>query len=143
MSYKKARYVLVGLEIFTGAMAIYGAISLLIDAQGFGVREEWLRGSPFTNYQIPALALLVCVGGGNLLSAALVWVRSVLGLLLSMAVGVGLMGFEIIETYSFGLRNVQQPLMFVIGLAVAILAAWMWREGGAAGLRKPRFTYAH
>lgn len=71
MSHKSIRYTVIALEVFTGVMAIYGSISLLVDAGGFGVQEEWLHGSPFSNYQIPAVALLVFVAGGNLLSAAL------------------------------------------------------------------------
>lgn len=127
MSYK-SRYTIIGLEVFTGIMAIYGGVSLLVDAAGFGVREEWLNGSPFSNYQIPAVALLVFVAGGNLLAAACLWARHELALPLSVAVGLTLMGFEVVETYSFGLRNFQQPLMFVIGLLIATLAAWLWGQ---------------
>ena len=135
MSHTSLRYAVIGLEVFTGVMALYGGISLLADASGFGVKEEWLRGSPFSNYQIPAVVLLVCVAGGNLLSAALLWARNEAGLPLSLAAGIVLMGFEIVETYSFGLRSFQQPLMFVIGLAVATLAASMWRGDGTPGIR--------
>jgi hypothetical protein len=124
-------------------MAIYGGVSLLIDASGFGVQEEWLRGSPFTSYQIPAIALLVFVAGGNLLSTALLWLRREPGLLLSAAVGVGLMLFEIVEAYSFGLRTVQQPLMFAIGLVVATLVIWMWHEARMGGVTRDGMTLAH
>jgi hypothetical protein len=105
MSHKVVRNILIGLEVFVGVMAIYGGIRLLADATGFGVQEEWLHGSPFSNYQIPALGLLVFVSGGNLLAAALLWTRRELGLFVSLGAGVVLMGFEIAETYSFGLRN--------------------------------------
>jgi hypothetical protein len=132
-----------GLEVFTGVMAIYGGVSLLIDASGFGVQEEWLRGSPFTSYQIPAIALLVFVAGGNLLSAALLWLRRQPGLLLSAAVGVGLMLFEIVEAHSFGLRTVQQPLMSAIGLVVATLVVWMWHEDRMGAVTRDGMTLAH
>lgn len=126
MSHRVSRNVLLGLEVFTGVMALYGGVSLLLDASGFGVKEEWLRGSPFSNYQIPALGLLVLVAGGNLVAAAFLYVRHRIGLVLSMAAGVVLMGFEVVETFSFGLRNFQQPLMFVIGLVIAGLALQLW-----------------
>jgi hypothetical protein len=90
---------------------------------------SWLLGSPFSNYQIPAVVLLVCVAGGNLTSAALLWRHRDFGISLSMAAGVVLMVFE---TASLGLRNVQQPLMFVIGLLIAGLALVLWRQDKSA-----------
>jgi len=125
---KEARRILIGLEVFTGVMAIYGGISLLIDAAGFGVNEAWLHGSPFSNYQIPAVALLVFVAGGNLAAAALLSGRRELRILLSVAAGTVLMAFEVVETYSFGLRYFQQPSMFVMGVLIAGFGLLLWRR---------------
>ena len=51
--------------------------------------------------------------------------------------------FEVVETYSFGMRNVQQPLMFAIGLVVAALAAYLSHGDRSHEVEKRRFTYAH
>jgi hypothetical protein len=140
MSPKAIRRLLIGLELFVGVMAVYGGINLLADATGFGVKEEWLHGSPFSDYQVPALGLLVFVAGGNLLASALVWARREAGPLLSLVAGLGLMGFEVVETYSFGLRNVQQPLMFIVGLVIAGLGVMWWRLATPHETRRTRST---
>lgn len=137
MSQRVIRNTLIGLELFTGVMALYGGIRLLADATGFGVKEEWLRGSPFTNYQIPAIGLLVGVGGSSLLAAAaLMRGRRSLGWLLSVGAGAILMVFEIVETLSFGLRSFQQPLMLVIGSLIAGLGVVFGRDEGQRGPKK-------
>lgn len=69
MSHKAIRTTIIGLETFVVPMAIYGSVSMLTDATGFGLKEVWLRGSPFSNYQIPAVGLLVGVGGSSFLAA--------------------------------------------------------------------------
>src|SRR5579872_1265265 len=125
------RWTLIGLEVFTFIMAVYGSLSMLLDATGFGLKEEWLHGSPFTDYRIPALGLLVGVGGSSFLAAsALVWARRPWGAILSIVAGVILVVFEIVETYSIGMRSFQQPLMGVFGLFMAGmgLVLWDWRN---------------
>ena len=42
MSRGRVGNTLIGLEAFVAVMVIYGGIRLLVDAAGFGVREEWL-----------------------------------------------------------------------------------------------------
>ncbi|HEX6508363.1 MAG TPA: hypothetical protein VF221_12085 [Chloroflexota bacterium] len=126
MSHKVIRNTLIGLEVLVCIAAIYGSVSLLVDAAGFGVDDEWMRGSPFTNYQIPALSLLVGVGGSSLLAAgALLRRRSQLGTLFSIGAGVSLVSFEIAEAHVIGLRNFQQPLMFVVGVLIASFGAML------------------
>jgi hypothetical protein len=127
MSRTAVRWTLIGLEAFTVVMALYGGISMLIGAVGFGLREEWLQGSPFTTYQVPAIGLLIGVGGSSFIAAASLWrAQARLGGLLAMGAGVMLVVFEIVEEYSIGLRNVQQPLMSVIGLLMVGLGAVLW-----------------
>src|SRR5690349_16570328 len=67
----RRRIVVAMLELFLGIGALYGGISLLVDAEGFGMKESWLDGSPFADYLIPGLFLLVVIGGGMLVAAAL------------------------------------------------------------------------
>jgi hypothetical protein len=130
MSRSAVRWTLIGLEVFTFVMALYGSISLLADAVGFGLKEEWLQGSPFATYQVPAIGLLVGVGGSSLIAAASAWrAPARLDGILSMIAGVILVVFEIVEGYSIGLRNVQQPLMSVIGLLMVGLGAVLWWRG--------------
>ncbi len=97
-THRLTRLVLIGLEIFLAAGAIGGAIAVV---PSFPL--EWLVGSPFSDYTIPALALGLVIGGGALLAAALLALRHPWGLLLSAAVGVGMAIFEVVETSVMGL----------------------------------------
>jgi hypothetical protein len=144
VSLKAIRRIVIGLELFVGVMAIYGGVSLLTDATGFGVREEWLRGSPFANYQIPAIGLLVSVGGSSFLAAGtLLRAPREIGALLSIGAGMVLVAFEIVETYSFGMRNWQQPFMFVVGSLIASLGAMLWTNGNMGTVRRLPHVHLH
>jgi hypothetical protein len=124
----RTRWMLIGLQSATGALAAFGALALLVDAETFGVQEAWLRGSPFADYRVPALTLLLGVGGISLAGAlALLERGSRVALLLSVAAGATLIGFEIAEVAWIGMRNAQQPAMFLDGCVVAGLALWAWR----------------
>jgi hypothetical protein len=91
------RVALVGLELFLAASAISGGIVVVPN-----LPPEMLAGSPFRDYTIPALSLAVIVGGGALGAAALLIVRPIWGTLVSIAVGAGMMIFEIVETSVVG-----------------------------------------
>ena len=68
MKHKRIRIVLVVLEVFVALGAIAGGIGLLTGA--IPASLEGLQGSPFVDYTIPALSLMVIVGGGMLVAAA-------------------------------------------------------------------------
>lgn len=68
MKHKRIRIALVILEVFVALGAIAGGIGLLTGA--IPASLEGLQGSPFADYTIPALSLMVIVGGGMLVAAA-------------------------------------------------------------------------
>jgi len=62
--------------------SILAIVALLAFAGGYyglsgasGVPTEWLEGTPFTDYFVPSLFLLVVVGGTSLTSAVMVFVN--------------------------------------------------------------------
>src|SRR5579859_1001397 len=109
-----AHFSLVALELFLGATAIGGAL-LVVPAQP----TELLIGSPFADYTIPALALGIIVGGGALLAATLVILNRRFAVLLSVAVGVAIIVFELVETAVVGL----DVWLHAIGLGPAVAMA--------------------
>ena len=69
---------LIGVELFVGVSAVPGGLCLLAAPNGDGLLRlplSLLRDSPFPNYMVPGL-LLVMVGGSNLAGAALAWRRA-------------------------------------------------------------------
>jgi hypothetical protein len=97
MSKRADRYILVGLNLFLAVNALAGAFWVVP-----GLPREWLTGTPFPDYTVPALALAIVVGVGALLSAALLLRRSWWGTLASAVVGSALMVFEVVETSVVG-----------------------------------------
>jgi hypothetical protein len=91
------RIILIALQLFLGIGAVIGAV-LVIPT----LPREWLLGTPFPDYTVPALALGV-IGLGALVSAALLMRRVQWGIAVSAAVGAAIAIFEIVEALVVGL----------------------------------------
>ena len=90
------RGVLVALDLLLGVTAVIGGLSVIPT-----LPPQWLAGSPFTDYTLPALALTL-IGVGATLGGLLVMVRLAWGLELSIAVGAAIAVFEIVEMMVLG-----------------------------------------
>lgn len=62
----------------TGAGAVYGGILLITDPTGWklGLNTSILQHSPFTDFFVPGVILLVVLGFGSLLVAALAIIKT-------------------------------------------------------------------
>jgi hypothetical protein len=121
--------------------------------------REWLADTPFADYTIPALALGMIVGLGALAATMLLLIRPHPGALVSGAVGIGMMVFELVEASVIGgdlwlqllglgpvrkglpatdvtgipaplgipLPLWQQPVFFILGAVIFVLALTLWR----------------
>jgi hypothetical protein len=108
MSARVRRYALVGLSLFLAANAVAGALWVVP-----GMPREWLAGTPFPDYTIPALALGVVVGLGALIAGVLLLLRPRAGILAAGLVGAGMMIFELVEVSVIG----GDMWLHVLGLA--------------------------
>lgn len=130
MQSKIIRIVICILTAFVALTAIGGGIAMLTGADRFPV--EWLRGTPFADYTIPALVLAVVVGGSSLLAALLVFTKRELGARVAIIAGLLLVGYICVEV----LILKQLPpgptwieiMYFVLGALVAGLAAFLWKN---------------
>jgi hypothetical protein len=115
------------IEALVGLSALGGGYGLLSDAEGLGLEESWLEGSPFDDYTIPGLFLLIVIGGGGLLAAALTWRRSQLAAPAAVVMGGVLVAWLIVETASIGFQGWEQTaFLFIYGacsLALIVLGA--------------------
>jgi hypothetical protein len=132
MKHKLFRIALVVLEVFVALGAIAGGIGLLTGA--IPASLEWLQGSPFVDYTVPALTLMVVVGGSMLLAAATILTGREIGVLISVFAGLAMMIFEIVEAAVID-RIVGNELLiavslqsfyFALGLAIFVLAGSLW-----------------
>ncbi len=120
------RIVLLALEGFVSLTAIAGGIALIV-TNGMGMPTTWLRGSPFSSYLIPGLVLAMVVGGANTLAAGMIFAKHQTGLLASLAAGIFIISFEMVEMAVIQQFSWLQALYLVLGLAILLLAIWLWQ----------------
>lgn len=134
MKHKGIRIALAVIEAVVGLGAIGGGIAILTGAFDQWFSVAWLAGTPFSDYTIPGLVLLLVVGGGMLLGAATQFIQREWAVLLSAALGLMLLGWEVVEVaiidrYAQAVvpsTVVQQALFTVLGLVIFGLAASLW-----------------
>jgi hypothetical protein len=124
---RRTRALLVALEGFVGAGALYGGVELVRDAEGFGMELSWLEGTPFTTYTIPGLVLLVVIGGGMLGAALTALLGSDRAGSAALCMGVALLVFLAAETALIGYQGSRQILLLAVtGLPALVLVAVGW-----------------
>ena len=134
MKHKAIRIILVVIEALVGLGALAGGIAILTGVFDQWLPLAWLQGTPFSDYTIPGLILLIVIGGGMLVAAATNFVQREWAVLLSAAMGLVMIGFEIFEVvildrYADAIipsTIAQQALMVGLGLVIFALASYLW-----------------
>lgn len=135
LEHKGRRITLAVIEGLIGLGAVGGGIAILTSAFNQWLPLTWLQGTPFSDYTIPGLALLVMIGVGMLLAAATQFMQREWAVLFSAAMGLVMIGFEIVEIAvinRFAQAVVpstiaQQVLFTLLGLTIFGLSASLWR----------------
>ena len=134
MQHKPIRITLAVIEAVVGLGAIGGGLAILTGAFDQWFPIDWLQGTPFSDYTIPGLVLLVVVGGGMLLGAATQFIQKEWAVLLSATLGLLLLSWEIVEVAIIDRYPqavipstvAQQVLFTVFGLVIFGLSAFLW-----------------
>lgn len=135
MKHKGIRIALAAIETFIGLGAVGGGLAILTGAFDQWFPLTWLQGTPFSDYTIPGLILLIVVGGGMLFAAATQFIQREWTVFLSAAMGFVMLGwiaFEIviIDRYAQAIvpsTVVQQVLFPALALVMIGLAAYLWK----------------
>jgi len=134
MTHRVMRIALFLIEAFVGVSAVMGGVSLLRGAYAQQLPATWLAGTPFSDYTVPGLLLALAVGGSAVLAAATVFIQRGWAVLPSVAAGLVLAGYLLVEVICLdskartALPSVLglQILYFVAGLATIGLAVSLW-----------------
>ncbi|MCB0110978.1 MAG: hypothetical protein KDE53_33890 [Caldilineaceae bacterium] len=115
---------------FIALTAIGGGIALLVGLEDARFPLEWLRGTPFTDYTIPALLLAIVVGGSALVACVTIILGHGWGVLASIVAGVIMMGYIVVE-YLILKQSPPGPTVteygyFALGLVTFVLAGYIW-----------------
>ena len=128
MKHKKTRIIIGIIAAFIALTAIGGGIAILTGIDPFP--PEWLAGTPFPDYTIPALLLSVVVGGSALVATITIFMRGNKGVFAAMLAGAIMMGYIIVEVLI--LKQVPpgptgiEILYFVLGLLLLGLGGYLW-----------------
>lgn len=124
-SFKRASIALGVLQVFIALGAIPSGVLILLDPSGsrMGWTPAMLAGSPFNDFLVPGLVLLIVVGLGNLFGAWASLTRKRYAGLVAIGLGLFLMTFEVIQFLSIGFSWLQ-AIYFVLG-AVETTIGWL------------------
>lgn len=86
-----------------------------------GVPLEWLHGSPFRNYFLPGLFLLIVIGGSSLFAALLVFRQHVAANTVTFICGAMILSWLIIQVSIIGYVSWMQPVTALITITILLL----------------------
>jgi hypothetical protein len=115
-----SRVLVVVLGVVVAVTAVYGALVVLPV-----LPTEWLAGSPFTDFGIPALALGLVVAGLASLSVLAAIMRPGLAGLAAVDAGAALVIFEVVEVAVIGFAWLQ-VVYLAIGIAQMATGLSLW-----------------
>ncbi len=111
---------------FVALTAMGDGVALLTGAEGVRFPLTWLQGTPFPDYTLPALLLVVGVGGISLVACVAIVLGRKASVMASMLAGSVLVGYIVVEAIILK----QEPpgptpteiVYFSVGLAILLLA---------------------
>jgi hypothetical protein len=92
-----------------------------------GVPTEWLEGSPFRDYFVPSLILLVVVGGSFIVAAIAVFARLRAARFAVFVAALVVLGWLTVQMAIIGYVSWMQPATAVAGVLVLILGSQLPR----------------
>ncbi len=120
---KNTHRLLCGLHLLVGIGAIGGGLAAVLNPQApLGMPLELLQSSPFDNYLIPGLILLVIIGLGNLFSAYTFRLKSGYQGYISSVFSWALVIFIVVQCLMLNAIHYLHVIYFFIGLVEAGLA---------------------
>jgi hypothetical protein len=115
------RYSLGSLLAFGALNAFGGGYYGLSGAAG--VPTEWLEGSPFSDYFIPSLILLVVVGGSFVMAAIVVFAGLRIARVAALTAGLVVLGWLAAQVAIIGYVSWMQPTTAIGGVLVPVLVS--------------------
>jgi hypothetical protein len=106
------------LQFFVGIGALVGGLCLIMDSSGagLGLSTASLQGTPFGDYFVPGVVLLIINGCGSIAGALMTLFAVRRFPLVAVVLGLFLMTWMVVQVWFLGLVHWQQPLYFVFGV---------------------------
>jgi hypothetical protein len=120
------RYTLVLIAVFAALSAIGGGYGV-VSTNGLGMPLAWLANTPFADYTVPGLILLVVVGGSALLATVLL-TRHHLQYVMAFGAGAIMVGWIFGEVLLLRQLSWLQMVYLAVGVAMMALALVEWLQ---------------
>jgi hypothetical protein len=117
------RYSLGALLAFGAVNALGGGYYGLSGAEG--VPTEWLRGSPFPDYFVPSLILVIVVGGSFSIASLAVLASLRIARLAALAAGLVVLCWLAVQLAIIGYVSWMQPTTAIAGVVVLVLGSML------------------
>ena len=123
---KRVKRLVVGLGVFQillGLSAVAGGVGMVGDPSGdsVGFPLDQLSGTPFPDYLIPGLFLLLIIGVGHLAGGILTIIRFRHAGEVAVVLGAILMAWIVVQVILIGLVYFLQPLYFLFAVVEILL----------------------
>jgi hypothetical protein len=115
------RYSLGALLAFGAMNALGGGYYGLSGAEG--VPTEWLQGSPFLDYFVPSLILVIVVGGSFAIASLAVLAGLRIARLAAFAAGLVVLCWLAVQLAIIGYVSWMQPTTAIAGVLVLVLGS--------------------
>lgn len=105
------------IQLFNGLSGLLGGTMLVSDPSGVSLQMklEWLQGTPFENFLIPGIVLLLFVGLGQFVGALTTFFQYRHARLIAVCLGGILSIWILFQVGWIGYKSVLQPLYFILG----------------------------
>ena len=133
----RTHWLLVGVESLVALAAVYGGVGLIWDNK-IGMPADWLSGTPFPNWVLPGVFLILVVAVPMAVAAVLEARRSPWAPVASVVAGGAQIAWIGVQLLVMQRYNVLQPVMLGVGLAVIVLAIYVRRHEPVALLNPDR-----
>lgn len=116
----------VGLEFFVALGAFAGGAALIAspDGSSLGLPLSLLKGTPFRDYYLPGLILLIANGALPTLAALATLVKVSWASKIHILSGTVLIGWIAVQVLLIGYVSFLQPAMAIVG-AIIVLLGWV------------------
>jgi hypothetical protein len=113
-SVDRAILIVLHLVIGLGAIGAGQALARGPSGESLTFKTEWLEGSPFPDYRIPGLFLLLVIAPTNLASVLLQWKRSETAPRVTVGTGTILVLWVVIQAVIIGFQHWSQVMWMVL-----------------------------
>jgi CDP-diglyceride synthetase len=115
-------FILLLLVLFQGLSGLAGGIGLVLDPSGklLQIPINWLDNSPFNDYMIPGIILLIVLGVFPFITLYRLWVKMKWAWLFAFVLGIALLIWIGVEIIIIGYQP-DPPLQLIYGLVGLII----------------------